>query len=106
SDRNALLLNGRINNLEYGSYAPGAPSVFIDDAKLAQLWASSRCYYLVADGTRVESLRRLAGPYNLHAVAESGGKFLFMNHPAGEPGGCSAAQHLSASGKGNQLALW
>src|SRR5262249_24824126 len=106
SGRNALLLNGRINNLEYGSYAPGAPSVFIDDAKLTQLWASSRCYYLVADGTRVDSLRRLAGPDHLHPVAESGGKLLFMNPPAGEPGGCSGAQYLSASGKGNQLALW
>src|SRR5262249_46729814 len=81
ADRNALLLNGRTNNLEYGSYAPGAPSVFIDDAKLTQLWASPACYYLVAEGTRVESLGRLAGPDNLHAVAESGGKFLFMNHP-------------------------
>ena len=25
SNRTALLLNGRVNNLEYGSYAPGAP---------------------------------------------------------------------------------
>ena len=25
TDRKALLLNGRNNNLEYGSYAPGAP---------------------------------------------------------------------------------
>ena len=104
--RNALLLNGRMNNLEYGSYAPGAPSVFIDDARLAQLWASSACYYLVADGTRVEPLRRLAGPDNLHPVAGSGGKFLFVNHPAGDPGACSTGKYLSASGKGNQLALW
>ena len=28
--RDVLLLNGRINNLQYGSYAPGAPQVFID----------------------------------------------------------------------------
>ena len=25
SNRTALLLNGRVNNLEYGSYRPGAP---------------------------------------------------------------------------------
>ena len=43
--RTALLLNGRMNNLEYGSYAPGAPQVFIDDAKFVALWqAHSRCY--------------------------------------------------------------
>ena len=33
TDRPELLLNGRWNNLEYGSYAPGAPNVFINDAE-------------------------------------------------------------------------
>ena len=33
ANRSSLLLNGRAANLEYGSYAPGAPQVFIDDAK-------------------------------------------------------------------------
>ncbi|HLK53399.1 MAG TPA: glycosyltransferase family 39 protein, partial [Candidatus Angelobacter sp.] len=36
SNKRALLLNGRINNLEYGSYAPGAPHVFIDDAEFVK----------------------------------------------------------------------
>ncbi len=32
TNRRALLLNGRVNNLDYGSYAPDAPQdVFIDD---------------------------------------------------------------------------
>ena len=34
ANRDALFLNGRGANLEYGSYAPGAPQVFIDDAKI------------------------------------------------------------------------
>ena len=38
TDRTALLLNGRVNNLEYGSYAPGSPDVFIDDTRFAELW--------------------------------------------------------------------
>jgi 4-amino-4-deoxy-L-arabinose transferase-like glycosyltransferase len=80
ADRTALLLNGRMNNLEYGSYAPNAPAVFIDDQKFEQLWSSPACYYLVADGTQLDSLNRLAGAANLHVVAESGGKFLFTNH--------------------------
>jgi 4-amino-4-deoxy-L-arabinose transferase-like glycosyltransferase len=100
--RSAYLLNGRVNNLEYGSYAPGAPSVFIDDERFVQLWSSSGCYYLVADGGRVEPLRRLTGPDNLHPAAESGGKFLFVNHPAGEPGSCSAGENPSVLEKGNQ----
>ena len=39
TNRSALLWNGRVDNLEYGSYAPGAPQVFIDDAKFEKLWS-------------------------------------------------------------------
>ncbi len=60
--RTALLLNGRVNNLEYGSYAPGAPDVFIDDAKFSALWQShSRCY-LLAYGSEKSRLENLVGP--------------------------------------------
>ena len=38
ADRTALLLSGRRVNLEYGSYAPGAPQVFIDDSQFKTLW--------------------------------------------------------------------
>ncbi len=41
TDRPELLLNGRWNNLEYGSYAPGAPNVFINDAEFKR-YGSSR----------------------------------------------------------------
>jgi len=84
--RTALLLNGRMNNLEYGSYAPDAPSVFIDDAKFSALWQShSRCY-LLAYGSEKARLERLVGPGNLHVVAENAGNYLFTNLavPAGK----------------------
>ena len=39
TNRRALLLNGRVNNLVYGSYAPDAPKgVFLDDGELARRW--------------------------------------------------------------------
>jgi 4-amino-4-deoxy-L-arabinose transferase-like glycosyltransferase len=79
ADRSTLLLNGRFNNLEYGSYAPGAPQVFIDDKEFVQLWSGNSRWYLVADGPRVDALARLAGANRLHTVATSGGKFLFTN---------------------------
>ncbi len=82
ANRDALLLNGRINNLEYGSYAPGAPQVFIDDAQCAGLWSSSSRYYMVTDGAQLARLRRLLGADRLYQVAESGGKFLFTNGPS------------------------
>jgi 4-amino-4-deoxy-L-arabinose transferase-like glycosyltransferase len=83
ANRNALLLNGRVNNLEYGSYEPGALAVFIDDATFTQLWSSSARYYLLADGPQLPRLSSLAGKANLLPVAASGGKFLFTNNLAG-----------------------
>ncbi len=80
TNRRALLLNGRVNNLEYGSYAPGAPKVFIDDAKLRDLWPSAARYYLVAEKPAVARIAGIVGKDALHTVAESGGKFLFTNH--------------------------
>ena len=80
SGRDALLLDGRFNNLEYGSYAPGAAQVFIDDQQFARLWSSSDRFYLATDGKRLDQLRSFAGAGRLYKVAESGGKFLFTNH--------------------------
>ena len=80
ANRRALLLNGRVNNLEYGSYAPDAPAVFIDDAKLKELWPSASRYYLVAEKPAVARLAGVVGKEALHTVAQSGGKFLFTNH--------------------------
>jgi hypothetical protein len=82
TDRTALLLNGRVNNLEYGSYRPGAPQVFIKDADLPALWSSDRRYYLVAENPQIPRFKALLGPDRLHVVAESGGKTLIANQPA------------------------
>lgn len=79
ANRSALLLNGRVTNLEYGSYAPGAPDVFIDDAQFALLWSQHERYYLVAAGPALARLEKVVAKSALHVVAESGGKFLFTN---------------------------
>jgi 4-amino-4-deoxy-L-arabinose transferase-like glycosyltransferase len=78
TNRTALLLNGRVNNLEYGSYAPNAPKdVFIKDADLPALWSSPQRYYLVAEAPQLPRLKRLVG--RLVTIRESGGKYLFSN---------------------------
>ncbi|MGD0500213.1 MAG: glycosyltransferase family 39 protein [Bryobacteraceae bacterium] len=80
ANRHALLLNGRVNNLVYGSYAPNAPKdVFIDDAEFQRRWGSGERYYLVAAHPAVPRLENLAGQGALHIVAASGGKYLFTN---------------------------
>lgn len=80
TNRTALLLNGRINNLVYGSYAPGAPDVFIDDAQFRQLWLSPERYYIVAADSAMPRLEKLTGKSPLNVVSASGGKVLLANH--------------------------
>jgi len=80
SNTSAFLLNGRVNNLEYGSNAPGCPPVFLDDPGFVLKWAQPERYYVVAEKPGAERLRKLVGEPALHLVKESGGKFLFTNH--------------------------
>jgi hypothetical protein len=80
ANRQALLLNGRVNNLAYGSYAPYAPNVFIGDADFVRLWKSPQPYYLVAEEKPSRRLRALvADGGTWHVVTESGGKLLISN---------------------------
>lgn len=81
TNRTALLLNGRINNLEYGSYAPGAPDVFINDARFVSLWMEPARFYLLTYGTDVPHLEQLVGPSKLHVVKENAGNYLLTNRP-------------------------
>ena len=79
--RTALLLNGRENNLEYGSYAPGAPDVFIDDTRFISLWNESARYYLLTYGTDLPRLEQLVGRTNLRVVKKNAENYLLTNHP-------------------------
>ena len=79
TNRDALLLNGRVNNLVYGSYAPGAPDVFLDDAGFVRLWTGSERCYLVAAGPALPRFEKLVGKDRLQVILQSGGKFLFRN---------------------------
>ena len=75
----ALLLNGRKNNLEYGSYAPDAPKVFIGDNEFKKLWSGSGRYYLLAYGDELRRLEEVVGRPAMYVVKESGGNYLVAN---------------------------
>ena len=80
TNRSALLLNGRVNNLEYGSNAPDAPKdVFIGDADLSRIWSSGERHYLLVEKPSVPRIESIVGKSALRVVKESGGKFLFTN---------------------------
>lgn len=78
--RTALLLNGRNNNLEYGSYAPGAPRVFIDDREFVSIWTGAGRCYLLAYGTELPHLGQLVGQSHLRVVSENAGNYLLTNY--------------------------
>jgi hypothetical protein len=80
TNRSALLLNGRFMNLEYGSYAPGAPSVFIDDSQFKELWLRPERSYIVVRQSALPRLQALVGSPQLNVAAASGGKVLLTNH--------------------------
>jgi hypothetical protein len=77
--RNAWLLNGRFNNLVYGSYAPDAPDVFLNDEQWKQMWLGPERTYIVADQEQMPRFTALVGEAALHVVLLSGGKVLLAN---------------------------
>jgi hypothetical protein len=81
ANRDALLWNGRFYNLEYGSYAPGSPPVFIDDPQFVRLWNSTQRFFVLSDGDGIAHLKQSTATDRLFLVAESGGKTLYSNLP-------------------------
>jgi hypothetical protein len=79
TNRSALILNGRFNNLEYGSYAPGAPHVFIGDADFVERWQSPERWYVASEDEKVQHLRDLVGAEALHPIVNAGGKTVYVN---------------------------
>jgi len=76
----ALLLNGRVNNLEYGSNEAGAPAVFITDADLLAIWRSPERQYLFIENPSISRVIPLLGD-GFYLVRTIGGKSLYTNRP-------------------------
>jgi hypothetical protein len=82
TNREGLLWDSDRVNLEYGSYAPGAPDVFVSDVQLKDLWLGpERCYFVLNDST-IAQFEKLIGFAEVNLVASSGGKALLVNHAA------------------------
>jgi hypothetical protein len=78
-NRTGLILDGRVNNLEYGSYAPDAPRMFIDDADFVSRWRSAAQWYVASDDDKADHLRGLVGTAALHPIVNAGGKTIYTN---------------------------
>ncbi len=104
--RDVLILNGRYFNLEYGSYAPGAPDIFIDDTRFKRLWFDSQRYYLVTYQPRLQQFEDLVGQEHLEIVAAGGGKLILTNHPLEHASLIELIHHLQAATKNPLAKTW
>jgi 4-amino-4-deoxy-L-arabinose transferase-like glycosyltransferase len=74
------MLNGRFNDLWYGSLFPDSPPVFEDDASFAKLWVGpGRVFFVDINATGVEKLKSLPAAY--YEIAHSGEKAVYSNRP-------------------------
>jgi len=104
--RDVLILNGRYFNMEYGSYAPGAPDIFIDDARFKRLWFDSQRCYLVTFQPKLQQFKDLVGPEHLEILAAGGGKLILTNHPLEHTGQVEGILGLSAAYKNALAKPW
>jgi len=79
SEDNALLLNGAVFTMDYGSHAPDVPPVFISDDDFSRLWVQPERYYIAVKGDDLQRVSKLVSSDRLHLVAEVGGKALYSN---------------------------
>jgi len=77
--RSAWIYRGRYNGLEFGSYFPDAPRIFLNDVQFADLWSGpSRIFLFVPPEQRESALLHLP-PDTFHLVAAVGGKAVYAN---------------------------
>ncbi len=72
------MLNGRINNLWYGSLYADAPERFTDDSSFDAQWSGpQRVFFVTHSASRTIAWQRSHGG---EIIASSGGKFVLVNH--------------------------
>lgn len=75
-----LLLNGRMTGLEFGSYYPDAPPVFIGDGEIAQLWQGEPRVFLFTHDSAFEKVRGVVNA-EMFRIAAAGEKSVYSNRP-------------------------
>ncbi len=73
------VLNGRDGNLWFGSFFPGAPEVFLDDASFARSWSGMNRVFLFTEDYMKDAALKGIDPASVHLFAQQGGKFVLTN---------------------------
>jgi hypothetical protein len=92
------ILNGRCNNIWYGSKFPDAPLIFDDDASFEKLWRGGQTVFLLTDAKaspankltdecpQKEHLPDYVAKDSACVLAKWGGKLVLTNEPKPCPG--------------------
>jgi len=74
------IFNGRYNGLEFGSYYPDAPHIFLDDHTFWPLWnGKERVFLVIPPEVTQQALIRMP-PKATFLLAQIGGKAVYVNH--------------------------
>lgn len=75
-----LLLNGRMTGLEFGSYYPDAPQVFIGNSEIAELWRGNQRVFLFTRDNEFEKVKSAVNA-EMYRIAAAGEKSVYSNRP-------------------------
>ncbi|MFZ0878506.1 MAG: glycosyltransferase family 39 protein [Candidatus Acidiferrales bacterium] len=100
--RHVWIYNGRWGtNLDYGSKYPDAAQIFLDDATFPAFWRQpERIFLFVPGDIEDEAFQRLPAD-SCYLLAESGGKYIFVNQPL-RPGMKTLADMLASRAASHQ----
>lgn len=74
------IFNGRYNGLEFGSYYPDAPHIFLDDHTFWPMWHGSERVFLVVPLKETQAALVRMPPNGTFLLAQIGGKTVYVNH--------------------------
>ncbi|MGB7022500.1 MAG: hypothetical protein WBD73_01760, partial [Candidatus Acidiferrales bacterium] len=78
--RRIWIFNGRYNGLEFGSYYPDAPHIFLDDHTFWPLWNGKERVFLVIPPEETQQALVRMPPKTTFLLAQIGGKAVYVNH--------------------------
>jgi 4-amino-4-deoxy-L-arabinose transferase-like glycosyltransferase len=79
--RKVYLYNGQYAGLEFGSYYPDAPKIFLDDRSFPALWNGPKRVFLFAPKDMTQDVFVRLPHGTSYLVSAHGGKAIFVNQP-------------------------
>ena len=81
TNRQILLLNGRVTGMAFGATYTDAPPVFLENADLKKLWEGESRVFLFSEEGKLDRALKLLDASPATRLAERGGKIVLTNRP-------------------------